>query len=50
MFSVICLALCQFVLWGWGHRTDMVLIVLSKPCIANFFNDNDNINNNNNDS
>ena len=25
------------VLWGWGLRTDRVLIALSQPCIANLF-------------
>ena len=25
------------VIWGWGLRTNRVLIALSQPCIANFF-------------
>ena len=48
-----CLLMCSLslvsfyglVLWGWGLRTDRVLIALSQPCIA-FFNNNNNTNNN----
>ena len=42
-FSLSLLSFYGLVLWGWGLRTDRVLIALSQPCIANFF-----FNNNNN--
>ena len=42
LFSLSLLWFCGFVLWSWGLRTDRVLIALSKPCIANFFNNNNN--------
>ena len=37
LFSVSLLTFCGLVLWGWGLRTDRVLIALSQPCIANLF-------------
>ena len=37
VFSLSFLSLCGLVLWGWGLRTDTVLIALSQPCIANIF-------------
>ena len=37
LFSLSLLSFCGFVLWGWGLRTDRVLIALSWPCIANIF-------------
>ena len=43
LFSLSLLSLCGLVLWGWGLRTDKVLIALSQPCDTIFFNDNDNI-------
>ena len=46
LFSLSPLSLNVLVLWGWGLRTDRVLITLSQPCIINFNNNN---NNNNND-
>ena len=37
LFSLSLLSFLGFVLWGWGFRTDWVLITLSQPCIANLF-------------
>ena len=37
LFSLSLLSFYGLVLWGWGLRTDMVLIALSQPCIASFF-------------
>ena len=37
LFSLSLLSFCALVLWGWGLRTDRVLIVLSQPCNANLF-------------
>ena len=37
LFSLSLLSFCGLVLWGWGLRTDRVLIALSQPCIANLF-------------
>ena len=35
--SLSLLSFYGLVLWGWGLRTDRVLIALSQPCIANLF-------------
>ena len=35
LFSLSLLSFYGWVLWGWGLRTDGVLIALSQPCIAN---------------
>ena len=35
--AVLCMPYVWLVLWGWGLRTDMVLIPLSQLCIANLF-------------
>ena len=35
LFSISLLYFYGLVLWGWGLRTDRVLIALSQPCIAN---------------
>ena len=46
MFSLSLIFLgYTLVLWSQGLWTDWVLIVLSRPCIAIFFNSNDNNNN-----
>ena len=37
LFSLSLLFLYRLVVWGWGLRTDGVLISLSRPCIANLF-------------
>ena len=37
LFSLSFLSFFGLVLWGWGLRTDRVLIALSQPCIANLF-------------
>ena len=37
LFSLSLLSIYWLVLWGWGLRTDMVLIALSQPCITNLF-------------
>ena len=37
LFSLSLLTFCGLVLWGWGLRTDRVLIALSQPCIATLF-------------
>ena len=37
LFSVSLLSFYGLVLWGWGLRTDSVLIALSQTCIANLF-------------
>ena len=37
LFSLSLLSFCALVLWGWGLRTDRMLIALSQPCIANIF-------------
>ena len=37
LFSLSLLSLYGLVLWGWGLRSDRILIVLSQPCIANLF-------------
>ena len=36
-FSLSLLSVYRLGLWGWGLRTDRVLIALSQQCIANFF-------------
>ena len=48
LFSLSLISFYGLVFWGWGLRTDRVLIALSQPCIANLFNNNNNNNNNNN--
>ena len=35
LFSLSLLSFYGLVLWGWGLRTDRVLIALSLPCITN---------------
>ena len=42
LFSISLLSFYRLVLWGWGLRTDSVLISLTQPCTANFFNNNNN--------
>ena len=37
LFSHSLLSFYGLVLWGWGLRTDRVLITLSQPCITNLF-------------
>ena len=37
MFSLSLLSFYGLVLWGWGLRTDRVLIALCQPCITNLF-------------
>ena len=37
LFSLSLISFCGLVLWGWGLRTDRVLIALSQPCVANLF-------------
>ena len=37
LFSLSLLSFYGLVLWGWGLRTDRVLIAFSQPCIANLF-------------
>ena len=37
LFSLSLLSFYGLVLWGWGLRTDRVLISLSQPCITNLF-------------
>ena len=37
LFSLSLLSFYGLVLWGWGLRTDRVLIALSQPCITNLF-------------
>ena len=37
LFSLSLLSFYGLVLWGWGLRTDRVLITLSRPCIADLF-------------
>ena len=37
LFSLYLLFLYRLVVWGWGLRTDRVLISFSRPCIANIF-------------
>ena len=37
LFSLSLLSFDGLVLWGWGLRTDRVLIALSQPCIADLF-------------
>ena len=37
LFSLSFLPFYGLVLWGWGLRTDRVLITLFQPCIANHF-------------
>ena len=37
LFSLSLLSFHGLVLWGWGLRTDRVLIALSQPCIADLF-------------
>ena len=44
LFSLSLLSFYGLVLWGWGLRTDRVLIALSQPYSANFINDNNNDN------
>ena len=34
LFSLSLLSFYGLVLWGWGLRTDRVLIALSQPCVA----------------
>ena len=45
LFSLSLLSFYGLVLWGWGFRTDGVLIANSQPCVANRFNNNNNNNN-----
>ena len=47
LVSLSLLFLYRLVVWGWVLRTDRVAISLSRPCIANLFNNNNNYNNNN---
>ena len=37
LFSLSLLSFYGLVLWGWGLRTDRVLIARSQPCVTNFF-------------
>ena len=37
LFSLSLLSFYGLVLWGWGLRSDRVLIALSQPCITNLF-------------
>ena len=37
LFPLSLLSFYGLVLWGWGLRTDRLLIALSKPCITNLF-------------
>ena len=37
LFSLYLLSFYGLVLWGWGLRTDRVLIAVSQPCTANIF-------------
>ena len=37
LFSLSLLSFYGLALWGWGLRTDRVLIALSQPCIADLF-------------
>ena len=37
LFYLSLLSFYGLVLWGWGLRTDRVLIALSQPCITNRF-------------
>ena len=37
LFSLSLLSFYGLVLWGWGFRTERVLIALSQPCITNLF-------------
>ena len=37
LFSLSLLSFYGLVLWGWGLRTDRVLIALSQRCIADLF-------------
>ena len=37
LFSLSLLSFYGLVLWGWGLRTDRVLIALSQPCSANIY-------------
>ena len=37
LFSLSLLSFYGLVLWGWGLRTDRMLIPLSQPCIADLF-------------
>ena len=37
LFSLSLLSFYRLVLWGWGSRTDRVLIALSQPCTAYLF-------------
>ena len=36
-FSPSVLSFYELVLWGWGLRTDRLLIALSQPCTVNLF-------------
>ena len=40
LFSLSLLFLYRLLVWGWGLQTDRVSISLSRPCIANDFNNN----------
>ena len=48
LFSISLLFFYRLVLRCWGLRTDRVSIFLSRPCIADLFNDNNNKRNTNN--
>ena len=37
LFSLSLLSFYGLVMWGWGLRTDRVLVALSQPCITNLF-------------
>ena len=37
LFSLSLFFLYRLVVWGWGLRTDMMSISLSRPCIASLF-------------
>ena len=37
LVSISFLSFYGLILWGWGRRTDTVLITLSRPCTANLF-------------
>ena len=37
LFSISLLSFYGLVLWGWGLRSDRLLIALSQPCIAYLF-------------
>ena len=50
LFFLSFLPFYGLVLWGWGLRTDRVLITLYQPFIANHFFNNNNTNNHNNNN